>query len=194
MNLGTKIVLFGTLLLLIIGCTPKLPKVKIETSVGNIVIEIDTINAPVTATNFLNHVNAGTYKNAVFYRVVRMDNQPNDSVKIEVIQGGLLNDKEIDKVKLIRHETTKETGLNHLNGTISMARLKPGSASTEFFICINNQPELDFGGTRNADGQGFAAFGKVVKGMDIVHKIQLEKDKNQMLIHPVKILNVELLN
>ncbi len=194
MRLGTKIVLFGTLLLLIFGCTPKLPKVKIETSVGNIVVEIDTINAPVTATNFLNHVNAGTYKNAVFYRVVRMDNQPNDSVKIEVIQGGLLNDKEIDKVKPIRQETTKETGLKHLNGTISMARLKPGSASTEFFICINNQPELDFGGTRNADGQGFAAFGKVVKGMDIVHKIQLEKDKNQMLIHPVKILNIELLN
>ncbi len=194
MKLGTKIVLLSTLLLLIFGCTPKLPKVRIETSVGNIVVEIDTINAPVTATNFLNHVKDGTYKNAVFYRVVRMDNQPNDSVKIEVIQGGLLNDKEIDKIKPIRHETTKVTGLKHLNGTISMARLKPGSASTEFFICINNQPKLDFGGTRNADGQGFAAFGKVVNGMDIVRKIQLEKDKNQMLIHPVKILNIELLN
>lgn len=193
MKLQTLTLLLFSAFLFTAGCETQLPQVKIETSAGNIIVEIDTINAPVTANNFIKLVKNGTYKNATFYRVVRMDNQPNKNVKIEVIQGGLLNDEEIDKVTPIRHETTKETGLKHLDGTISMARMEPGTASTEFFICINHQPELDFGGTRNPDKQGFAAFGKVVKGMDVVRKIQSRKEKEQMLIHPVKILNMEIL-
>lgn len=172
------------------GFSQNLPLVAIETTLGTIYCEIDTIHAPVTATNFLDHIQKNTYKDAVFYRVVRTDNQPDNQTKIEVIQGGLYADEEIDQIKPIIHETTKETGLYHLNGTLSMARNEPGTASTEFFICVGNQPELDFGGKRNPDGQGFAAFGKVTEGMDVVRKIQVQKDKNQYLVEPVRILKI----
>jgi peptidyl-prolyl cis-trans isomerase A (cyclophilin A) len=167
-----------------------LPKVEIRTSLGKMVVEVDTIHAPVTAKNFLNHVEKGTFKSAVFYRTVRLDNQPTNTIKIEVIQGGLFSDAEIEKHPGIRHETTRETGLKHLDGTISMARNEPGTASTEFFICMGNQPELDFGGRRNPDGQGFAAFGKVIKGMNVVRKIQQMPDEKQYLKEPVKIISM----
>jgi peptidyl-prolyl cis-trans isomerase A (cyclophilin A) len=169
------------------GFSQKLPRIMMKTSFGNITCEIDTVHAPVTAQNFLNHIKLKTYSDAVFYRVVRLDNQPNSKVKIEVIQGGLYADEKIDRQPPIPHETTKITGLKHLDGTISMARNEPGTASTEFFICVGDQPELDFGGSRNGDGQGFAAFGKVIKGMDVVHKIQQQKDTSQYLVEPVKI-------
>jgi peptidyl-prolyl cis-trans isomerase A (cyclophilin A) len=174
--------------LVFVGFSQKLPKVTLETPFGKIVCEIDTVHAPVTAINFLRHIELKTYNDAVFYRVVRMDNQPNSKIKIEVIQGGLYTDEKIDRQSTIPHETTKATGLKHLDGTISMARNTPGTASTEFFICVGDQPELDFGGNRNGDGQGFAAFGKVVKGMDVVRKIQHQKDTSQYLVEPVKIL------
>jgi peptidyl-prolyl cis-trans isomerase A (cyclophilin A) len=154
-------------------------------------VKVDTIHAPITASNFLKLVDQGVYKQASFYRVVRMDNQPRSPVKIEVIQGGLKDDEAIDNYPTIRHETTKETGLKHLNGTISMARNQPGTASTEFFICIHHQPELDFGGKRNPDGQGFAAFGQVIEGMNVVRKIQRQPDEGQYLNQPIKIYFME---
>jgi len=174
------------------GFGQTLPRVIMETTLGKIIIEIDTLKAPVTALNFLNHIKKGTFKNAVFYRVVRPDNQPYSKTKIEVIQGGLYADEEIDKYNPIVHETTQKTGLKHLDGTISMARNEPGTASTEFFICIGDQPDLDFGGKRNPDGQGFAAFGKVDEGMDVVWQIQAQKDTSQYLVELVKILKIEL--
>ena len=164
-----------------------LPKTVFKTSLGNIVCEIDTVHAPVTAKNFLNHLKNGTFENALFYRVVRPDNQPVSKVKIEVIQGGLYDDKLIEKQPSIIHETTQQTGLKHKNGALSMARNEPGTASTEFFICVGDQPSLDFGGTRNPDGQGFAVFGWVISGMDVVRKIQQLKDTSQYLFEPVKI-------
>ena len=172
----------------------RLACVVLSTEMGKIVLSVDTINAPLTGKNFLNHVENGTFQTAVFYRVVRMDNQPQNDLKIEVIQGGLYADEEIEMHSPIGHENTKETGLKHLNGTISMARMEPGTASTEFFICIGNQPELDFGGTRNPDGQGFAAFGKVVEGMDAVKKIQQLPDENQYLAEPVKIISASIIS
>jgi peptidyl-prolyl cis-trans isomerase A (cyclophilin A) len=181
------------LFLFVNGVSQQLPRVKMETILGNIIFEIDTLHAPVTAKNFLKHVSDGTYKESIFYRVVRMDNQPNNDVKIEVIQGGLFSDSRIEKIPSIPHETTKQTGIKHLNGTLSMARLEPGTASTEFFICIGDQPELDYGGKRNPDGQGFAAFGRVVQGMDVVREIQQLKDKNQLLIEPVTIFKTGIL-
>ncbi len=174
------------------GFGQNLPKVNIGTSFGKIVCEIDTIHAPVTALNFLRHIELKTYNDAVFYRVVRLDNQPNSKFKIEVIQGGLYSDEKIDRQTPIPHEITKASGLIHLNGTISMARNEPGTASTEFFICVGDQPELDFGGKRNPDGQGFAAFGKVIEGMDVVRKIQLQRDTSQYLVEPVKILEIKM--
>lgn len=167
------------------GASQDLPEVEIQTSFGDIRIEIDTIKAPVTAKNFLEHIEKGTFENAAFYRVVRMDNQPNSDIKIEVIQGGIYREEDFENIKCIQHETTKKTGLKHLNGTLSMARNKPGSASTEFFICVGDQPELDFGGKRNPDGQGFAAFGQVVKGMEVVRKIQDQKADQQTLVEKV---------
>jgi peptidyl-prolyl cis-trans isomerase A (cyclophilin A) len=169
-----------------------LPIVKIETSLGEIMVEIDTLNAPITASNFLKHIEKGSYKNAIFYRTVRMDNQPNNDVKIEVIQGGVIVEVQFEKIEPICHETTKDTGIKHLNGTISMARSVPGTATTEFFICIGDQPELDFGGKRNPDGQGFAAFGLVVEGMNVVRKIQQQNDRNQTLLEKVKISDISL--
>ena len=181
------------LLLSLKSFAQKLPLVEIKTSFGNILVEIDTIKAPVTAKNFLHHVESDNYKNGVFYRVVRMDNQPQNDIKTEVIQGGIFNEENIDKIAPIEHETTKMSGIKHLDGTISMARMEPGSASTEFFICVGNQPELDFGGKRNPDGQGFAAFGQVIKGMDVVRKIQQLKDEGQYLVEKVKILDLSVI-
>ena len=107
-----------------------LPKIKIETSLGEIIVEVDTINAPISALNFLKHVEQETYNNGVFYRVVRMDNQPQNDIKIEVIQGGVFTEVRFEKIPPIHHETTKQTGIKHLDGTISMARMGPGTAST----------------------------------------------------------------
>ena len=168
----------------------KNPIVRISTEIGEIEIEIFEKEAPVTATNFLEYIKKGIFKNTCFYRVVNMENQSDNEIKIEVIQGGLRWSDSIPGLEPIIHETTDITGIKHLDGTLSMARDKPGSASSEFFICINNQPELDYGGKRNPDGQGFAAFGKVIKGMDVVRKIQKLDNTDQMLDKPVMIVDI----
>ncbi len=160
-------------------------KIEIRTAIGTIVAELYPDKAPITCENFLAYIKNDMLRGASFYRVVRMDNQPDKKVKIEVIQGGLNNDSLA--FTPITHETTAKTGLLHKDGVLSMARNEPGTATTEFFICIGDQPELDFGGKRNPDGQGFAAFGQIVKGMDIVKQIQGLEDDDQMLIEPIKI-------
>jgi peptidyl-prolyl cis-trans isomerase A (cyclophilin A) len=157
-------------------------------------VEIYKDQAPVTAGNFLAHVEHGDYTNSIFYRVVRLDNQPNSKVKIEVIQGGLFHDEVLDTISPIIHESTQETGILHTDGVISMARMEPGTASTEFFICIGDQPSLDFGGDRNPDGQGFAAFGKVVRGMDVARAIQALPDEGQYLKEQLLIREISLLS
>lgn len=164
------------------------PVVIIKTEKGDITVEVDLARAPVTAANFLRYVDAGYYDGSTFHRAVTLANQPNDAVRIEVIQGGQLTGER--EFPPIAHETTVVTGLKHLDGVISMARSKPGSATSSFFFCINDQPELDFGGKRNPDGQGFAAFGKVVKGMDVVRAIQALPAQGQQLAPPIKIISV----
>jgi peptidyl-prolyl cis-trans isomerase A (cyclophilin A) len=119
----------------------------------------------------MRYVTEQRYDGGAFYRVVTMKNQPTSPVKIEVIQGGIDGDS-AKRLPSISHETNDKTGIKHVDGTISLARGAPGSGSSEFFICIGPQPELDFGGKRNPDGQGFAAFGKVTQGMDLVRRIQ----------------------
>lgn len=167
--------------------------VRIHTSKGEIVVELYPDLAPVTAQNFLEHVEKGTYTNSLFYRVVRMDNQPNNEVKIEVIQGGLFEDDILDTIPPIIHESTDLTRILHTDGVISMARMEPGTASTEFFICIGDQPSLDFGGKRNPDGQGFAAFGRVITGMEVARAIQAEPDDGQYLVEKVSILSMSVI-
>ena len=149
------------------------PRIRIDTDLGAIVVELDPVAAPVTANHFLALVDAAVFDDgASFYRVVRLDNQPTSPVLIEVIQGGLGSGAAEAAIDPVPHETTATTGLLHVDGAISMARSAPGTASSEFFICVGDQPELDFGGRRNPDGQGFAAFGRVVEGMDVVRAIQ----------------------
>lgn len=172
----------------VLSCkSPPGTQVRIITDLGEMVLEVYPDLAPVTAQNFLDHVEKGTYSNSHFYRVVRMDNQPGTQVKIEVIQGGVFEDDILDTIPPIIHESTDATGILHTDGVISMARNEPGSASTEFFICIGDQPSLDFGGERNPDGQGFAAFGKVVRGMETARAIQARPDEGQYLVEKVRI-------
>ncbi len=166
------------------------PRVLIQTELGDIKVEIYIDDAPLTAANFLKYVDKNLFEGASFYRVVTMDNQPTNDIKIEVIQGGLRFAERVQRFAPIEHETTKKTGVLHKDGVISMARSEPGSASSEFFICINDQPELDFGGQRNPDGQGFAAFGRVIEGMDIVRKIQQQPAESQMLDPTIEILSI----
>lgn len=166
-------------------------KIEIKTELGSIIAELYTDKAPITCTNFIKYIENNKFEGANFYRVVRLDNQPNNKIKIEVIQGGLGFDVEESPFPPISHETTKETGVLHKNGTISMARAEPGTASSEFFICIGDQPELDYGGKRNPDGQGFAAFGKIIQGMDLVKEIQNMPADEQMLIDVVKINSIK---
>jgi peptidyl-prolyl cis-trans isomerase A (cyclophilin A) len=172
-----------------------MPRVLIDTDAGAITVEINQEKAPVTAANFLQYVKDARYDGGAFYRVVTMQNQPTSPVKIEVIQGGVDGDSS-KMLPPIAHETNDKTGLKHLDGTISMARGAPGTAASEFFFCINDQPELDFGGQRNPDGQGFAAFGTVVEGMDVVRKIQqmpADSAPPQRLKTVVKIRSIRML-
>lgn len=186
-----------TCLLLLVGMslaqTPpetKNPVVKIETKVGSIIVEIDAKHAPITAANFLRYVDAGHYSGGRFHRTVTMGNQPSNKVRIEVIQGGVSPKFEKEDFPPIPLERTSITGIHHLNGTISMARDAPDTATSDFFICIGKQPELDFGGKRNPDGQGFAAFGRVIRGMSVVLKIQRSPAKEQALQPPIEIINI----
>jgi peptidyl-prolyl cis-trans isomerase A (cyclophilin A) len=167
----------------------QLPVVVIQTGLGDIEVEVDSIHAPTTAANFLRYVDLGFYRFGQFYRTVRPDNQSKTQVKIGVVQGGLdsLRVKDFPPIPL---ERTKVTGLSHRDGTLSMARDGPDTATSDFFICIGDQPQLNYGGKRNPDGQGFAAFGHVLVGMNVVRKIQAAPAEEQRLTPPIKILNI----
>ena len=168
--------------------TPQRPvRVVIETEMGAVELEVDAGRAPVTAANFLRYVDGGHYDGGTFFRTVHAENQPNDSIRIAVIQGGRDPDAEAAPFPAIALERTSETGLMHVDGAISMGRTGPDTATHSFFICIGDQPSLDFGGMRNPDGQGFAAFGRVVEGMDVVRAIHMAPYEAQQLTPPVRI-------
>ena len=185
-------ILFLNLLILTIGCQNHSNiKVVMETELGTIIMDLYQKRAPSTVNNFLRYLDEKRFQDAHFYRAVHLNNQPANDILIEVIQGGLGIDPHSMELLHIEHETTKKTGIKHEDGTISMARLEPGTASSEFFICINNQPQLDFGGMRNPDGQGFAAFGKVTSGLNVVKKIQMMPVNGQILQKTVKIMSIK---
>ncbi|MBE7171997.1 MAG: peptidylprolyl isomerase [Williamsia sp.] len=189
---------WGLLLLIFIfgsACSDKKeknPHVIIETKFGKIEAELYPQQAPKTVGAFLSYVDSGFYKNSLFYRVLNDGNQPSDAYKAELIQGGIWrsNYKKSQTIKGVPHESTAQTHILHKDGVLSLARLEPGTGTTEFFICIGDQSGLDFGGENNPDGQGYAAFGKVVKGMDIVERIHRQPDQNQTLYPPVAIYNI----
>jgi peptidyl-prolyl cis-trans isomerase A (cyclophilin A) len=165
-------------------------RLVIETSAGPITVEVDSARAPITVANFLRYVDSGAYSGGRFHRTVTMDNQPRDSVKIEVIQAGPNQARTGARFPAIVLERTSETGLRHRDGTLSMARAGPNTATSDFFICVGDQPALDFAGKRNADGQGFAAFGQVTSGMDVVRAIQKSPVSAQSLTPPVQIVRI----
>lgn len=168
------------------------PHVVIETSFGDIELELYDKKAPKTAGAFLAYVDSGFYDNSNFYRVLNITNQPSDAPKTELIQGGLwkTNNDKARSLKGTPHETTQQTGILHKEGVISMARNEPGSATTEFFICMTDEPGLDYGGANMTDKLGFAAFGRVVKGMDVAKTIYKQSDVNQQFKTPIVIFKI----
>lgn len=196
-NLLVGFVLFG---LMVFGASiSKADSVSVvlETDKGIIEIEVLVDQAPISAGSFLAHIDAGLITNGGFYRTVYPEND-NGSPKISVIQGGVLPGT--DGLPPVGHETTSQTGILHKDGVVSIARGAVGTGSGgAFFICIGDQPSLDMGGGRavSGDGQGFAAFARVTKGMDVVHKIHRAKTASggedaytsgQILDPPVRIL------
>ncbi|MBI3679197.1 MAG: peptidylprolyl isomerase [Acidobacteria bacterium] len=177
-------VLLVTLAFPLLGANPR---VILETELGEIEFELDPGRAPGTSANFLRYVDAGHYNGGRFHRTVKLDNQPANPIKIQVIQAGV--NPEYDKAGFdpIPLERTTKTRLRHKDAAVSMARSTPDSARSDFFICIGDQPALDYGGKRNPDGQGFAAFAKVVKGMDVVKRIQMSAAVEQRLAPPIAI-------
>jgi len=147
-------------------------RVVFETELGAITVEVDIAKAPITGQNFLKYVDGKFYDGGVVNRAVRPDNTVRHDVEIQVIQFQSDPARRRELFPPIPLERTSLTGLRHLNGALSMARSGPDTATSSFSIMIGDQPSLDFGGARNADGQGFAVFGRVVEGMDVVRKIQ----------------------
>ncbi len=167
------------------------PHVMIYTEAGDIELELYPDKAPKSVAAFLSYVDSGYYTHSSFYRVLSLDNQPMGTAATQLIQGGVWATRpQRDSLPGIPHESTQQTGLLHENGTVSLARLAPGTATTEFFICIDKQPGFDYGGAANPDGQGYAAFGKVVSGMEVVFKIYQKPEENQYFSPPVRISKI----
>jgi peptidyl-prolyl cis-trans isomerase A (cyclophilin A) len=173
------------------GQAPAPVRVLIETDAGQIEAEIDIVRAPITGANFLTYVDAGLFDGGRFFRTVRPDNQVDKPVKIAVIQAAGSRDKRAQFFPPIALERTNVTGISHKDGTLSMARSTPDTARDSFSICVGDQPSLDFGGPRQPDGQGFAAFGQVVRGMDTVRKIQMGAAEGETLTPAVAIVRIK---
>lgn len=182
---------------LLISCSQpdyKNPHILIATTHGNIEVELFPDQAPKTVTAFLSYIDSGYYQNASFYRVLKTEDYPMKN-NPGIIQGGIWQTNPRIKIKIpgIEHESTKLTGLSHLSGTISLARTTPGTANTEFFICIGDQSSIDAGGADTDDGEGYAAFGNVFKGMDVVKRIQSQNSYGDKFDNPIAILKISRL-
>lgn len=171
------------------------PHVEITTTFGEFEIELFPKQAPVSVAAFLSYIDSGYYDRASFYRVLREEDQPSYAFKSEIIQGGIwkANNKLLSKISPIKHETTAQSKLSHTNGTVSFARQEPGTANTEFFICIGDQLGYDYGGDNNPDGQGYAAFGRVVKGMDVVKRMFEAPERDGQLTPQIFITGMKVL-
>ncbi len=169
-------------------------RVRVETAVGEIDIDVFEDRAPASAGYFLADVGAHRYDGSSFFRIVTLTNQRvEEARKITVIQGGLKHERE-DLAPVIPHETTAMTGLCHRKGTVSLARFGPGAVYHSFFICLRDEPVLDCGGLRHPDGQGFAAFGQVVRGFDAVERVFARAEDSEYLEHEVKITRAAILS
>lgn len=163
------------------------PQVVIITNFGDIELELYPEKAPKTVAAFLFYIDSGYYQKSAFYRVLLTQGLAGDNYGL--IQGGTWQSNDIE-VPGIPHESTKQSGLSHTTGTLSMARTKPGTAGTEFFICIGDQRQFDYGNEQNGDREGFAAFGKVIKGMKVVREIQKQPAQGESFTPVVKIITL----
>jgi peptidyl-prolyl cis-trans isomerase A (cyclophilin A) len=182
--------------IVLISCSQphyKEPHILIETNYGDIEVELFPAKAPKTVAAFLSYIDSGYYSKSSFYRVINEESM--GGANYGLIQGGIwqTNDREHPTVAGIIHESTKQTGLSHTSGTISLARTTPGTANTEFFICVGDQTQFDYGNDGVADGQGFAAFGTVFKGMDIVRKIQEQPSQGESFVEKISIDKIKRL-
>jgi peptidyl-prolyl cis-trans isomerase A (cyclophilin A) len=184
------------LLSFLISCRAKYdnPHIVIHSNYGDIEVELFPKQAPKTVATFLSYVDSGFYDNSSFYRVLLTEGLT-DNDNLGIIQGGIwqTNPQRLLRMPGIAHESTKQTGLSHTDGTISLARTTIGTANTEFFICIGDQTQFDYGNNMLADGQGFAAFGRVIKGMSIVRKIQTQPSSGENFTGKILISSIEKL-
>ena len=178
-----RTLLYGALLFLLACHTPRDPDKPH-------VVELYPKQAPHTVAAFLSYVDSGLYKNGNFYRVLNEDNQPTGTDAAQLIQGGIWHTNHAKAASLpgVPHEPTNLTHILHKDGVVSLARMAPGTGTTEFFICIGDQPGFDFGG--HPDGQGYAAFGRVVKGMDVVRAIYAMPENDQAFTPPIRIKDI----
>ena len=181
---------------LFFSCTQKKyanPHIEIETKYGIIEAELYPSKAPQTCAAILSYVDSGFYEDASFYRVLNVTNQPSNAPKTEILQGGLwkTNYMKLYQMKGIPHEPTSKTGLKHTDGVLSLARNLPGTANAEFFICIGDQTQYDYGNSGVADKQGYSAFGKVIKGMPIVRLIQQQQAQGDQFSPKIIIYKIE---
>lgn len=163
-----------------------LPRARIITQYGPITLELDSVRAPVTACNFMRYAAYGLYTGGRFFRSVQ---GPINVVQAETIHGS--DDPGLGPIPL---ERTRDTGLSHVAGAISMARDGPDTATSSFFVVTLDSPSLDFGGARNPDGQGFAVFGRVIDGFDLFHVMQAQPTVDERIQPPVTMLSVTLLD
>lgn len=172
-----------------------LPQVRVETAFGAFTVVVHVDKAPVSAATFLALVRSGHLDGSSVFRILNDRNQPDDEHKVRTVQWGWYERKD-NSLPGDRpaHEPTSVTGLRHLSGTMSMARRGTGTPGSEYFIILHDEPELDFGGRRNPDGQGFAAFARVVDGFDVLERLHACGEDGQFVKKPVPILSVRELS
>jgi peptidyl-prolyl cis-trans isomerase A (cyclophilin A) len=173
------------------------PTIDIQTYYGDIIVELYPEKAPKTVAGFLSFVDSGYFKNTSFYRVLKKEDQAMNAAKTQLIQGGLWQTKIKLEQKLpgIPLETTKQTGILHEEGVISLARAEePNSGNTEFFICMDSEPDYDYGGDASPDKKGYATFGRVISGMKYVKQIHSQPDFETNFMPSIKIINIKRLN
>ena len=169
------------------------PRVVLETDAGRMVVELEPERAPLTVCNFLSYVTDGDYEAGSFFRTVVSATNDNPN-PIDVIQAATPRGSDDDLRPPIPLERTRDTGLSHTAGTLSMARDGPDTATSSFFIVTQDTPSLDFGGGRNPDRQGFAVFGRLVEGLDVARRIQaMPADAEEQLTPPVAIRTASLI-
>jgi len=171
-----------------------LPPIRavIHTDRGDIGLALDVDSAPVTVCNFVRYAEAGRYRGGRFFRTVVAETNDNPH-PIDVIQAETDAGSDDPGFGPIPLERTRDTGLRHAAGVISMARDGPDTATSSFFLVVEDTPALDFGGGRNPDGQGFAAFGMVTEGMELVRAIHVRPARDEQLVEPVAIRDVQII-